>query len=100
MIPTACNRSLLLKVNLNESISTLKFADRARNVMTTVHVNTSIEVSEAVVKRLQREVDHLRSMLNAAGINSTAAAGAGTAAVRVSFDLLRCEYGEGVRKAF
>lgn len=53
--------------------------------MTTVHVNTSVEVSEAVVKRLQREVDHLRSMLNAAGISSTAAAGAGAAAVRVRF---------------
>jgi kinesin family protein 3/17 len=48
---------------VEESISTLKFADRAKQVMVHVRVNESKEIDPAMVERLQREVAHLRALL-------------------------------------
>ncbi|CAM9561877.1 unnamed protein product, partial [Scytosiphon promiscuus] len=48
---------------LDESISTLRFADRAKQVMTFVRVNEQRPVDHALVHRLQAEVKHLRRLL-------------------------------------
>lgn len=48
---------------LDETISTLRFADRAKQVMTFVRVNEHRPVDHALVRRLQAEVRHLRSVL-------------------------------------
>ena len=49
--------------NAHESISTLKFADRAKQVMVQAVINESRPVDHELVQRLQREVNHLRTML-------------------------------------
>jgi hypothetical protein len=49
--------------NAHESISTLKFADRAKQVMVQATINETRPVDHELVQRLQREVDHLRTML-------------------------------------
>lgn len=48
---------------LDETISTLRFADRAKQVMAFVRVNEHRPVDHALVRRLQAEVRHLRSVL-------------------------------------
>lgn len=48
---------------LDESISTLRFADRAKQVMAFVRVNEHRPVDHALVRRLQAEVKHLRQLL-------------------------------------
>lgn len=48
---------------LDESISTLRFADRAKQVMAFVRVNEQRPVDHALVHRLQAEVEHLRRLL-------------------------------------
>lgn len=49
---------------LDETISTLRFADRAKQVMAFVRVNEHRPVDEALVQRLQAEVKHLRELLH------------------------------------
>jgi hypothetical protein len=52
-----------LTESVEESLSTLKFADRAKQVMISVKRNEVSATSEAVVVKLQREVTHLKQML-------------------------------------
>lgn len=47
----------------DESISTLKFADRAKQVMMYVRPNKRPAVNRALVDQLQGEVDRLRAMV-------------------------------------
>ncbi|CDW90867.1 kinesin motor domain containing protein [Stylonychia lemnae] len=49
--------------NIDESISTLKFADRAKQVMTNVKVNEINAHDDALVQKLQKEVQALREVL-------------------------------------
>lgn len=49
---------------LDETISTLRFADRAKQVMAFVRVNEHRPVDHALVHRLQAEVQHLRALLH------------------------------------
>lgn len=49
---------------MDETISTMKFADRARQVMVRAQANEINAQDDALVKRLQREVQHLRDILN------------------------------------
>ncbi|GBG27967.1 Kinesin-related protein 5 [Hondaea fermentalgiana] len=53
---------------VEESISTLKFADRAKRVMQHAHVVETREVSLELVLRLEAEIGHLRQLLDANGI--------------------------------
>lgn len=49
---------------VGETISTLKFADRAKNVMQRVRRNELIsEESERVVAKMQKEISFLKEML-------------------------------------
>lgn len=48
---------------MEESISTLKFADRAKQVMTQIVVNETRPVDHEMVMRLQKEVKYLRQLL-------------------------------------
>lgn len=49
---------------LDETISTLRFADRAKQVMAFVRVNEHRPVDQALVQRLHDEVKHLRDLLH------------------------------------
>ena len=49
--------------NVDETISTLKFADRAKRVMSRVKANELNASDDALVKKLQKEVQHLRDLL-------------------------------------
>ena len=49
---------------IEESISTLKFADRAKQVMIRVTANEVNTKDDAIVQKLQREVQHLKEILN------------------------------------
>ena len=51
------------RINAEESISTLKFADRAKQVMVVAVVNETRPVDHALVMRLQKEILHLRGMV-------------------------------------
>lgn len=51
------------RLNVEETISTLKFADRAKQVMVQAVVNETRPVDHALVQRLQREIEHLRELL-------------------------------------
>ena len=53
-----------LKDHVEETISTLKFADRARQVMVRAKANEISAVDDALVQKLQREVAHLREILS------------------------------------
>jgi hypothetical protein len=48
---------------VEETISTLKFADRARNIMTRVKRNEVNAQEDAVVIKLQREIKFLKEVL-------------------------------------
>ncbi|CAI2378693.1 unnamed protein product [Moneuplotes crassus] len=50
--------------NVNETISTLKFADRAKQVMVKVKANELDAADNALVQKLHKEVVHLRQVLN------------------------------------
>ncbi|GMH65116.1 hypothetical protein TrST_g3436 [Triparma strigata] len=52
---------------LDETISTLRFADRAHSVMTFVKLNEKRPVDHALVQRLQSEVARLRALLKDGG---------------------------------
>ena len=58
---------------VDESVSTLKFADRAKQVMVFVRRNEDRPVDHALVQRLQKEVAHLRTLL--ANFTATGATG-------------------------
>lgn len=49
---------------MNETISTLKFADRAKQVMVKIKVNELDTADDALVRKLHKEVVHLRQVLN------------------------------------
>ncbi|RLN06136.1 hypothetical protein BBJ28_00004741 [Nothophytophthora sp. Chile5] len=48
---------------VDESISTLKFADRAKKVMVMVRVNEQREIDPAYVEKLQEELEQLREVV-------------------------------------
>jgi hypothetical protein len=48
----------------DETISTLKFADRAKQVMVKVSANEMNAVDDALIIKLQKEVQHLKEILN------------------------------------
>ena len=50
-------------MNADESVSTLKFADRAKQVMVTATANESRPVDHALVKRLQEEVSLWKTIM-------------------------------------
>ncbi|GLD94453.1 hypothetical protein PINS_up003064 [Pythium insidiosum] len=50
---------------LDESISTLKFADRAKQVMVTVRINETRQIDQAYVEKLEDEVQRLREVVRA-----------------------------------
>ncbi|CDW85964.1 kinesin motor domain containing protein [Stylonychia lemnae] len=50
--------------NIEETISTLKFADRAKQVMATIRANEINAADDALVQKLQKEVQTLREVLN------------------------------------
>lgn len=47
-----------------ETISTLKFADRAKQIMVKVSANSINAADDALVSKLQKEVQHLKEILN------------------------------------
>ena len=49
---------------IEETISTLKFADRAKQVMVKVKKNEINATNDQLVLKLQREIQHLKSILN------------------------------------
>ena len=53
------------RMNAEESISTLKFADRAKQVMVIATVNETRPVDHALVQRLQKEIVHLKGLVAA-----------------------------------
>lgn len=53
-----------IKSWIEETISTLKFADRAKEVMSVVKANEVNASDDALVQKLQKEVQHLREVLN------------------------------------
>lgn len=54
---------------VEESISTLRFADHANKVMTCARVNEKIPLDHAVVEELRTELSRLHSLLEQNGIN-------------------------------
>lgn len=49
---------------VSETISTLKFADRAKQIMVKVQANQVSAADDFLVQKLQREVQHLKEILN------------------------------------
>lgn len=49
---------------VEETISTLKFADRARQVMVKVKKNEISATNDIVINKLQKEIQHLKTLLN------------------------------------
>ena len=47
-----------------ETISTLKFADRAKKIMTKTSANQISAADDALVLKLQKEIQHLKDILN------------------------------------
>jgi hypothetical protein len=70
--------------NSEESISTLKFADRAKQVMVQAVVNETRPVDYALVKRLQQEVEMLKSLLKRMVQSQNPNNGAGNAAANIN----------------
>lgn len=50
--------------NIEETISTLKFADRAKQIMIKVQANEMSAADDAYITKLQKEVQHLKEILN------------------------------------
>lgn len=48
----------------DETISTLKFADRAKRILQKVSANQVSAADDALVLKLQREIQHLKEILN------------------------------------
>lgn len=48
----------------DETISTLKFADRAKKILMKVSANQVNAADDALVMKLQREILHLKDILN------------------------------------
>lgn len=53
-----------LSLHIDETISTLKFADNAKQVLVKASINEINAKEDAVVKKLRREVQHLKDILN------------------------------------
>jgi kinesin family protein 3/17 len=49
---------------VSETISTLKFADRAKQILVKVQANKVSAAEDALVLKLQKEVQHLKEILN------------------------------------
>eukprot|EP01041_Mallomonas_annulata_P011543 gene11543-24148_t len=56
-------RHIPYRENIEETLSTIKFADRARQVMTSVEANESRPVDYAVVKKLRKELAMYKGIL-------------------------------------
>lgn len=50
--------------NHDETLSTLKFADRAKEIMFKVTANEINANDDALISRLRQEIQHLRDILN------------------------------------
>ena len=48
----------------DETISTLKFADRAKKILMKISANQVDAADDALVVKLQREIQHLKDILN------------------------------------
>ncbi|KAM3129091.1 hypothetical protein pb186bvf_018803 [Paramecium bursaria] len=59
--------------NIDETVNSLKFAQRARNISLQVQPNTMNATDQQLVNKLMKEIDYLKSLLNMKrnGINST-----------------------------
>eukprot|EP00939_MAST-03C_sp_MAST-3C-sp1_P002364 g2364.t1 len=68
-------------MNAFETISTLKFAERAKNVSMSVTLNKVRKIDKVLVDRLEREIVHLRKRLAAKGdsVGDSSAASVATA---------------------
>ncbi|OQR81939.1 kinesin, partial [Thraustotheca clavata] len=55
---------------VDESISTLKFADRAKQVMVCVRVNEQRVIDPAYVDKLEQEINQLRGIISSFGSNN------------------------------
>ena len=75
----------------DESLSTLRFADRAKQVMVFVRRNEKRPVDYALVQRLQREVVHLRGLLAQLGGGKPADLGGGGGSDNFSSAIERLE---------
>lgn len=51
-------------LNVDETVSTLKFADRAKQVMVQATINETRPMDHALVQRLQREIEQLKGLLS------------------------------------
>ena len=51
-------------VYVEETISTLKFADRAKQIMVKIKKNEVSATNDQVITKLQREIQHLKTLLN------------------------------------
>ena len=51
-------------VYVEETISTLKFADRAKQIMVKVKKNEVSATNDQLITKLQREIQHLKTLLN------------------------------------
>lgn len=47
-----------------ETISTLKFADRAKQILVKVQANEMNAADDALIQKLQKEIQHLKEILN------------------------------------
>lgn len=68
--------TFMYRSNSEESISTLKFADRAKQVMVQAVINETRPVDYAMVKRLQQEIEMLKSLLKRVVQSQTTGGGA------------------------
>lgn len=67
----------ICRSNSDESISTLKFADRAKQVMVLAVINETRPVDYALVKRLQQEIEMLKSLLKRVVASQSSGGGGG-----------------------
>lgn len=57
--------------NAFETISTLKFAERAKNVTMTLRINKIRKIDQALVQKLEREIESLREKLSSNDVGSS-----------------------------
>ncbi len=62
------------KSNVEETISTLKFADRAKQVMVQATINETRPIDHEMVQKLQKENEYLRNLLQKYSSNNSASA--------------------------
>ncbi|KAJ1462875.1 P-loop containing nucleoside triphosphate hydrolase protein [Pelagophyceae sp. CCMP2097] len=82
---------------VDESISTLRFADRAKHVVSSVRRNEHRPIDHAMVQKLQREVRHLRALLQGDGEAPQLDVAAELARLREENAALRAQLGAPAR---